>query len=220
MKNSILILWCFFTSFVFSQQKDSIALQRAARENVRVGNKHYNQLNFTEAEIAYKKALSKNPNYTKAAYNLGNAIYQQNRDKEAVAQFELAEKTTTEKIRKSENFHNKGNAFMEQKQYEKAINAYKNALRNNAKDDETRYNLALAKSLLKKQQNKKNQKNKDKKGNKDKKNDKKDKDGGNKDKKNNKDKEKGKDKKDDKGNPKKDKNPEKKKDKKQPKPNQ
>ncbi|WP_457610654.1 tetratricopeptide repeat protein [Lutibacter sp.] len=226
MKNSLIILFLCLTTVIFSQEKTSKDLEREAREDVREGNKLYNQLKFKEAEIAYKKGLSKNPNYPKAAYNLGNSIYQQDRFKEAVSQFELAEKTVKNKMSKAEAFHNMGNSFMKEKQYGKAVEAFKNALRNNSKDDETRYNLALAQELLKKQQqqNKNNKdKNKDK-NNKDKNKDKKDKKEGDKNKKDdkNKDKDKGKDKKDNKGDEKKNKDNKQNKDKQQqkPRPNQ
>ena len=157
---------------VAAQEKNARQLEREAREDIRSGNKLYNQLKFDEAEIAYKKALSKNPNYPKASYNLGNAIYQQDRNKEAVNQFELVEKTFDEKMSKAEAYHNMGNAFMKEKDYGKAVEAFKSSLRNNSKDDETRYNYALAKELLKKHQQQ-NQNNKNDQ-NKDDKNDKKD----------------------------------------------
>ena len=224
MKNKIIILFLCFSTLVFAQQKTPKELDREARENVREGNKLYNQLKFKEAEIAYKKGLSKNPNYPKASYNLGNSIYQQDRNKEAVNQFELVEKTFNDKMSKAEAYHNMGNSFMKEKQYEKAVEAFKNSMRNNSKDDETRYNLAMAQELLKKQQQDKKDnkdKNKDNKDEKkdDKNKDKKDKEGDDKDKKDDqkKDQDKGKDKKDDKGDQKKDQD--KKKDQK-PKPNQ
>ena len=209
MKNSIFILFLGITSLVFSQQKDPKDLEREARKDVREGNELYNQLKFDDAEIAYKKALDKNPNYAKASYNLANTIYQQNKNKEAVFQYDLAEKIAPDKMSKAEIFHNMGNSFMKEKQYDKAVDAYKNSMRNNSKDEETRYNLAMAQKLLKDQQDKENKDNKDKKDdNKDDKNkDQKDKDGGDKDKKDQKDKDqdKGKDKEDEKGDPKKDK---------------
>ena len=220
MRNSIVILFLCVTSLMFSQQKDPKILEREARKDVREGNELYNQLKFEEAEIAYKKALDKNPNYAKASYNLANTIYQKNKNKEAVFQYDLAEKIAPDKMSKAETFHNMGNAFMKEKQYDKAVEAYKNAMRNNSKDDETRYNLAMAQKLLKNQQNKDNKDNKDDK--KDGKNkDKKDKEGGDKDKKDQKDKnqDKGKDKEDDKGDPKKDKDDQQNKDQK-PRPNQ
>lgn len=220
MRNSIVILFLCVTSLMFSQQKDPKVLEREARKDVREGNELYNQLKFEEAEIAYKKALDKNPNYAKASYNLANTIYQKNKNKEAVFQYDLAEKIAPDKMSKAETFHNMGNAFMKEKQYDKAVEAYKNAMRNNSKDDETRYNLAMAQKLLKNQQNKDNKDNKDDK--KDGKNkDQKDKEGGDKDKKDQKDKnqDKGKDKEDDKGDPKKDKDDQQNKDQK-PRPNQ
>ena len=227
MKNTIIILFLCFSTLVFAQQKTPKELEREARENVREGNKLYNQLKFKEAEIAYKKGLSKNPNYPNASYNLGNSIYQQDRNKEAVNQFELVEKTFKDKMSKAEAYHNMGNSFMKEKQYDKAVEAFKNSMRNNSKDDETRYNLAMAKELLKKQQqeNKDNKdKNKDNKDDKkdDKNKDKKDKEGDDKDKKDdkNKDKDKGEDKKDDKSDQKKDQDKKDEKKDQKPKPNQ
>lgn len=229
MKKQIIILFLCFTTLVFSQQKNQKELEREAREDVREGNELYNQLKFKEAEIAYKKGLSKNPNYPTASYNLGNSIYQQDRNKEAVSQFELVEKTFKEKESKAEAYHNMGNSFMKDKQYEKAVEAFKNSMRNNSKDDETRYNLAMAQELLKKQEQDNKDNKDDKKDNKDQKDDKnkdkKDKEGGDKEKKEDenkdKDKDKGKDKEDDKGDQKKDqdKKDEEKKDQK-PRPNQ
>ena len=210
MKNSIFIIFLGITSLMFSQQKSPKDLEREARKDLREGNELYNQLKFEEAEIAYKKALDKNPNYAKASYNLGNTIYQQNKNKEAIFQYDLADKIAPNKMSKAEIFHNVGNSFMKEKQYDKAVDAFKNSMRNNSKDEETRYNLAMAQKLLKDQQDKDNKDNKDKKDdNKDDKNkDQKDKEGGDKDKKDEKDKDqdKGKDKEDEKGDPKKDKN--------------
>lgn len=203
MKNSIFIILLGFTTLLFSQEKSPKDLEREARKDVREGNELYNELKFEEAEIAYKKALDKNPNYAKASYNLGNTIYQENKNKEAIFQYDLAEKIAPNKMSKAEIFHNMGNAFMKEKQYDKAVEAYKNSMRNNSKDEETRYNLAMAQKLLKNQQDKDNKDNKDNKDDKNK--DQKDKEGGDKDKKDEKDQDKGKDKEDEKGDPKKDK---------------
>ncbi len=168
---SILILvFLGISMVVFSQDKDR---QKEARSLVREGNEQYNHLKFSDAEIAYKKAIEKNPNYTKAIYNLGNTLYQENRLQEAVSEYQKVAKTTKDKMLKSSVFHNLGNTMMKAKKYAEAVEAYKESLRNNPKDEETRYNLALAQKMLKKQQNKnKNKKKDDKK--KDKKKDKKD----------------------------------------------
>jgi len=189
-QHSFLLLLLFLTAFSNAQEvKDSVALKREARSLLREGNELYQQEKYTDASVLFKKALEKSSTYKKASYNLGNALYQQKNFKEAVPQYEVSAKGTEDKFTKAESFHNIGNAAMEQKQYQQAVDAYKNSLRNNPNDDETRYNLAVAKELLKKE------KEKEKKDNKDKKDDKK-KD--NKDKKENKDKKGDKDKNDDK----------------------
>lgn len=181
-----LFLFLVLISSVSFAQKTEVKnnkTEKPEKQLIREGNNLYNINNFTDAEAQYKKALEVNPNYEKANYNLGNAIYQQNRFKEALPMYDLVTKTTENKLTKAENFHNMGNVFMKEKQYDKAIEAYKNSLRNNSKDDETRYNLALAQKLLKKEaDNKEKDKN-----NKDKNDDKKDEEKENKDKKENKD---------------------------------
>lgn len=183
--NKIFLIFVLISSVAFAQKAtEKEKTKKPEKEIIRDGNDFYNQNNFTDAEIQYKKALEVNPNYEKANYNLGNAIYQQNRFKEALPMYDLVTKTTENKLTKAENFHNMGNIFMKEKQYDKAIEAYKNSLRNNSKDDETRYNLALSQKLLKNEaDNKKKDKN-----NKDKNDDKKDKKDQNKDDKDKKDK--------------------------------
>ena len=210
MKN-LIIIFILISSVSFAQKKDTKpVVDQPEKKIFRDGNDFYKLNNFVDAEVQYKKALEVNPNYAKANYNLGNAIYQQNRFKEALPMYELAAKTGEKKLTKAENFHNIGNVMMKEKQYDKAVEAYKNSLRNNSKDDETRYNLALAQKLLKQQQDNK----KDDKNNKDKNKDNKDKDDKNKDKKDNKDQNKDK-KQDDKGDKDKDKKGDDKKDKNQ-----
>ena len=210
------------TSTGIIAQQDTLKLKRQARALLRQGNELYKKQKFTDASVAYRKALSKNSKYKKGSYNLGNAFYQEKNYKEAVPQYELATKTAKDKITKAEAYHNIGNAMMDQKLYQQAVDAYKNALRNNPNDDETRYNLAVAQKLLDKEKQKnKDKKDDKKKGKDDQKKDDKNKDK-NKDKKDGEDKDKKKDDKDGKGDDKKDKNKQEKDDKKkqQPKPQQ
>ena len=168
LKIAILFLMLFSVKEI-AAQKDSTALQRKARSMVRKGNELYQNKQFTDASVAYKKALGNSSYYDKASYNLGNALYQNKNFKEALPQFELTAKTAEDKLTKAQAYHNIGNAHMETKNYQGAVDAYKNSLRNNPTDDETRYNLAVAQKLL----DKENQQNKDDK-NKDKNKDKKD----------------------------------------------
>jgi tetratricopeptide (TPR) repeat protein len=54
-------------------------------------------------------------------------------------------------------YHNLGNSLLKSQKIEESIAAYKSSLRYYPDDQETKYNLAYAKDLLKKQQQKKNQ---------------------------------------------------------------
>ena len=128
------------------------------RQYIRQGNKQYNAGDYPNAEVSYRKAIEKNPRNPQAVYNLGNALLAQKKDSAAVEQFESAAKLETNPLRKYQSFHNLGVICQGHKMYGEAIEAYKNALRLNPNDDETRYNLVLCKHEKQKQdQNKQNQ---------------------------------------------------------------
>ena len=188
----------------FAQQKDRI-LPKA--------NEEYAESKFADAEADYRISDSKFPNKAAAPYNLGNTIYKQKQSSEAKFAYAKALKNSKTRVEKHRAFHNLGNVFMNEKDYTQAVEAYKNALRNDPTDEQTRYNYALAKKMLK-DNPPKDDKKKDDKKDKDKKDDKKD---GEKDKKDQ-DKDKDKDKKDDKGDQDKKKNDPKQDDKGEPKP--
>lgn len=126
-------------------------------------NKELSENNFSQAEANYRKAISKSSENAVAPYNLGSAYYNKETYSEAFGRFKQAGELASSKADKHKAYHNMGNVFMKNKEYEKAVEAYKEALRNNPSDEETRYNFALAKELLKKQQDeqKKNDQNKD-----------------------------------------------------------
>ena len=137
------------------------ASAQADRQYIREGNKQFRMGDYAKAEVSYRKAVEKNPKNPQAAYNLGNALMAQKKDSAAVQQFEQSAKMETNPLRKSAAYHNMGVICQTHKMYGEAIEAYKNALRNNPNDDETRYNLVLCKHLKKKQDDKQNQQNKD-----------------------------------------------------------
>lgn len=130
----------------------NVHAQKAERDLIRKGNRMYNDSVYENAEVNYRKALEINPKSTVAMYNLANTLMQQNKLQEAMEQFAGAAKVEKEKPNLAQIYHNMGVIFQSQKDYAKAIEAYKESLRNNPKDDETRYNLALAQKLLKDQQ--------------------------------------------------------------------
>lgn len=142
------------------------------RQLVRQGNKQYRLGNSAEAEVLYRKAVEKNPRNPQANYNLGNSLMLQRKDSLAISQLEAAAKLETNPIRRAQAYHNMGVICQQHQMFGEAIEAYKEALRNNPTDDETRYNLALCKRQQKQQQQNQQNQNKDNKDNKDKKDDK------------------------------------------------
>ena len=171
--NKYLLLLIFVGYASFAQDKEELRQkEKALNESTDLtweGNKSLSENDFVSAEVDYRKAISKSVDNNAAPYNLGNAYYNKETYSEAFGRFKQAGELANEKPDKHKAYHNMGNVFMKQKQYEKAVEAYKEALRNNPKDEETRYNLALAKELLKKEQEEqdKNDDNKDNKDQKD-----------------------------------------------------
>ncbi len=136
------------------------------RQHIRDGNRLYRQQKFDKAEVEYRKAVDKNKENPQAYYNLGCALMQQQKDSLAITNLETAGKLETSKMRKAKVYHNIGVICQGHQLFSEAIDAYKESLRNNPNDDETRYNLALCQKQLKNKKNDKNQKNNN--GNKDK----------------------------------------------------
>ena len=142
-----------------------MAQAQTDRQLVRQGNKQYRLGNSAEAEVLYRKAVEKNPRNAQANYNLGNALMLQRKDSLSISQLEAAAKLETNPKRRAQAYHNMGVICQQHQMFGEAIEAYKESLRNNPTDHETRYNLELCKRQQK-QQNQQDQ-NKDKKDNKD-----------------------------------------------------
>lgn len=123
--------------------------------DIRHGNSDYKKENFSEAEVDYRRALETNNKSYEAHYNLGNALFRQDKYPEAAEEFTKAAQyidTKKDKEKTAKTFHNLGNSYFAQQQYDKAIAAYQQSLRANPKDDETRYNLVKSMQLLQQQQ--------------------------------------------------------------------
>ena len=139
----------------------SMFAQREAGD-VRSGNREYRKQNFSEAEIDYRRALETNKNSYEAHYNLGDALFKQDKYAEAQTEFETAAQLVDakkEKERYAKSMHNIGNCAFAQQQYDKAVSAYQQSLRANPKDNDTRYNLVKAMEMLQQQQQQQQQQN-------------------------------------------------------------
>ena len=139
--------------FLFSLLSSTLlwSQDEAANNLVVDGNKAHNQEEYIGAESQYRKAVSIAPNKTEALHNLGNTNYRIADYGSASQRFFQTQKNSNSKEEKHAAFHNLGNVYMQQKDYTQAVEAFKNGLRNNPKDEETRYNYALAKELLEKE---------------------------------------------------------------------
>jgi len=168
IKNILFFLFLISLTITVSAQETKV------KDYVIAGNQNYMSGNFSKAEAQYKTALSENINSIKANYNLGNALYQQKRYDEARTHYDkvIGQKNST-KAEKQMAYHNIGKSYLDENNPEKAVVNFKEALKLNPYDEETRYNYALARKLLEKQQdedkNNKNDSGKDDKNNEDKK---------------------------------------------------
>ncbi len=131
------ILLCFwgFSLISIGQTSDWVHIHN--------GNKHFKNGDYTNAEISYRKALKEAPQNSRALFNLGDTFLAQNNPQEAMKMYQEAAQKEDNKIYKAMAFHNMGYIYHKNDQYKEAIDYYKEALRNNPKDNETRYNLAL-----------------------------------------------------------------------------
>lgn len=130
--------------------------------DLRRGNIAYNDSNYTEAEVNYRRGLEKNDQSFEGHYNLGDALFRQEKYPEALEQYAKAEKLLKADDKQgkaridnrlADTYHNMGNALYAQQQYDKAVAAYQESLRHNPKDNDTRYNLVKAMQQLQQQQN-------------------------------------------------------------------
>ncbi len=151
MKNIIVTVAALFFPFLLcAQDTDRERSNKNERSSVRKGNKEYENKNYVGAEIDYRKALEAAPLSGDATFNLGDALYEQQKYDDAAKEFEKAINSETDPVKQSEAWYNLGNTYMKNQKYAEGIEAYKNALRKNPKDEDARYNLRLAQLMLKK----------------------------------------------------------------------
>lgn len=164
MKNFVLIFVTLCSFSAFSQDNDALVeAKRQANNFVFEGNAKIKGDDFVAAEMEYRKAISEEQSNVSGIYNLGTSYYKKGNYEESLYRLQEAANKTTDRSEKHKAFHNIGNILMKNKKCKEAVEAYKNALRNNPSDEETRYNFGLAKECAKEQeeQNKNNEDNKD-----------------------------------------------------------
>jgi len=138
-----LALACLFTHSILHAQADGELSQ---------GNEYYRQSQFDLAEKQYRLALQKDSLNTAAKHNLANALYRQRKFAEATTVLQRLRGGLKNGEPKGGAYYNEGVIYSKQKDLQKSIDAYKDALRNNPSDKEARENLQKALLELKKQQ--------------------------------------------------------------------
>jgi len=166
------------------------------KKYIRKGNREYEKNSFSESEISYRKAIDKNKQSPDAVFNVGDALYKQDKFEEAGKQFVENISQTDDNLKKSSGYFNLGNSLLKANKLPESIEAYKNSLKLDPDRKEAKYNLSYAQDLLKKQKEQQKQQQQDKnkedqnkdKNKQDQKKDQKDQKDNNKDKQNDKDK--------------------------------
>lgn len=119
------------------------------RSRVRRGNRAYERLDYGRAEERYQQALELSDTCFEAKFNLGDALYKQQRYDEAEKIFTaLAADSTRSDLDRAHSFYNLGNSLFQQKKYQEALSAFKRSLRLNPADLETKYNYAYTKKYI------------------------------------------------------------------------
>ena len=122
------------------------------KKYTRQGNRDYTESNFDNSEILYRRAIDADPSFNKAVFNLGDALYKQEKYEEATDNFSQLSELELNKQALAESYYNMGNSLLKSGKIEESIDSYKNALRNDPANMEAKYNLAYAQDLLKQQQ--------------------------------------------------------------------
>jgi len=139
----LLIILIGVTNITEAQNKKSF---------LKEGNKLFSDSSYNASEIKYRKSLEKDQDYFSASYNLANSIYKQERFDESSSLYESLQDNARNNHELSQIYHNKGNSLMKQQKTDLAIKAYKDALRENPNDEDTRFNLAYAKKIKQKEE--------------------------------------------------------------------
>ncbi len=148
-RNRFILLLCFLMLLPFT-----VFAQKEVRQEVKKGNQFFEKKQYDKAEVSYRKALETNSKDIYANYDLANTLVKTERGEEAAKAYNklLENRNLLTDDQVADAAHNAGNLAMAVQDYTTAIDMYKASLRKRPKDEETRYNLALAQKLLKDQQ--------------------------------------------------------------------
>ena len=144
LKISVLIFNLLLISFSLYAQAD--------KKYIRQGNRNYDKDKFAESEVLYRKAMDKNKETPDAIFNIGDALYKQEKFEDAGKQFVENINRNEDKEKKSAGLYNLGNSLLMENKVKESIEAYKGSLKMNPENMEAKYNLGYAQDLLQQQE--------------------------------------------------------------------
>ncbi len=147
----------FLLSFVFLY---SNGFSQSNRSILNDGVDKYEEKKYSDAELDFRKVVESSPKNFDANFNLGTSYYKQEKYDDAIKSFTSAFESAKDIESKAKVFHNIGNSLLKSNKLEQSIEAYKNALKFNPNDQDTKYNLSYALEMLKNKDKDKNDKNK------------------------------------------------------------
>jgi len=150
MKKNLFILILLIPTILFSQDY---------KENLRKGNELYKEKKYDDAEVQYLKSMQDKEHTFRSIFNLGDALYKQEKFDQATQKFQDILNQDLSKDELAAAYHNIGNSYLKEGKYKESIDAYKNSLRNNPDDLDSKYNLEYARKKLIQQQQQQQQQN-------------------------------------------------------------
>lgn len=159
MKRIVYICIALMTAEFFGAT-DAAAQYLPERREVRKGNRQFDRQNYKNSIDRYTSALDADSTCYEALYNLGNAYYQANlhRDKNPNNSFHwsdadsvftrIGRDTLLSAERRAEALRNLGESQLTQQRFEEALASFKESLKLNPTDRETKYNYVLAKRIV------------------------------------------------------------------------
>ena len=125
------------------------AFAQADRHDVRAGNRKFGQGMFKESEIDYRKAVLKDSTSVTANYNLASALYRQ---EDWAGAAKALDAVKEQPGLPAQVHYNAGDAALQQKDYQAAVNAFRQALLQDPGDLDAKENYIYAKKMLENQQ--------------------------------------------------------------------
>ena len=117
---------------------------------VKKGNEAFLEKDYKKALEQYHIAETEIPESSELDYNIAGALYEQGNYEETVDKYTRALNTVDIGL-ETDAHYNLGNTYYRMGDYVNAIKSYENALNNDPTDVDAKYNLELARKMLKEQ---------------------------------------------------------------------